>query len=302
MFYLATNTACARKKRPLLPCPAPGEGVHRWIFSTACEMRRRGYSEEAIGDYLETHATRPPQPREISEALRNSAAEVPTPNAGRSVWLAPPRRPKWPNPDGDLIRQAEAEGIGLADLWEASCHRFDDSTTPRDVLGCLFAQEDLICASAVAKAAGKTRSLSKWGERLNACRFVVPSPMVALEGVTQSGRRSPRTLSNVGARRYLVVEFDGVACLDRQAARIAYLARRGPLVMVLHSGGKSLHAWFRAAGASENTLRIFFDLACRLGADPATWTRSQFVRIPEAVREDNGRRQSTIFFNPRGKR
>jgi hypothetical protein len=31
-----------------------------------------------------------------------------------------------------------------------------------------------------------------------------------------------------------------------------------------------------------------------LGADPATWTRSQFVRMPDGTRE-NGQRQ-TIFF------
>ncbi len=36
--------------------------------------------------------------------------------------------------------------------------------------------------------------------------------------------------------------------------------------------------------------------AVSLGADPATWTRSQFVRLPGGVR-DNGKRQPVLFFN-----
>ena len=38
--------------------------------------------------------------------------------------------------------------------------------------------------------------------------------------------------------------------------------------------------------------------AVSLGADPATWTRSQFVRMPEG-RRDNGQRQTAYFFNPK---
>ncbi len=36
--------------------------------------------------------------------------------------------------------------------------------------------------------------------------------------------------------------------------------------------------------------------AVSLGADPATWTRSQFVRMPDGTR-DNGKRQTVYFFN-----
>jgi hypothetical protein len=37
--------------------------------------------------------------------------------------------------------------------------------------------------------------------------------------------------------------------------------------------------------------------AVSLGADAATWTRSQFVRMPDGLRE-NGNRQVVYFFNP----
>ncbi len=37
--------------------------------------------------------------------------------------------------------------------------------------------------------------------------------------------------------------------------------------------------------------------AASLGADRATWTRSQFVRMPDGLRA-NGKRQTLYFFNP----
>jgi hypothetical protein len=37
--------------------------------------------------------------------------------------------------------------------------------------------------------------------------------------------------------------------------------------------------------------------AVSLGADSATWTRSQFVRMPDGMRE-GGARQMVYFFNP----
>jgi hypothetical protein len=67
--------------------------------------------------------------------------------------------------------------------------------------------------------------------------------------------------------------------------------------MAVHSGGKSLHGWFFCAGECEETLKNFMRSAVLLGADRATWTRSQFVRMPDGQRE-NGARQTVYFFNP----
>jgi hypothetical protein len=38
--------------------------------------------------------------------------------------------------------------------------------------------------------------------------------------------------------------------------------------------------------------------AVSLGADPATWLKSQFVRMPDGLR-DNGKRQRVLYFNPK---
>jgi hypothetical protein len=58
-----------------------------------------------------------------------------------------------------------------------------------------------------------------------------------------------------------------------------------------------LHGWYYVFRKPEVGLRSFMDYAARLGADHATWLRSQFVRLPDGLR-DNGKRQVTYYLDP----
>jgi hypothetical protein len=86
--------------------------------------------------------------------------------------------------------------------------------------------------------------------------------------------------------------------LDEQAAVIRHLATMAPLALVVFSGSKSLHAWFRCKGASVEQQRIFFTHAARLGADSMLWTKCQFGRMPDGWRPDKAARQSVLYFAP----
>lgn len=132
---------------------------------------------------------------------------------------------------------------------------------------------------------------------LHRAALIVPSPMSALTGKRKSdGTPSAHTLENTGPRRYLVTEFDS-GTDDEQAALIWHLRQFAPLVLVTSSGGKSLHAWWTCKGISEDTALRFFRYAVTLGADPATWLRSQFVRLPQGYRADKGTLQEALFFD-----
>ena len=119
--------------------------------------------------------------------------------------------------------------------------------------------------------------------------------MSAVSGLTKDGRESKHTISNTGPRRFLVAEFDSGGT-DDHAAILIHLAEYAPLVCAVHSGGKSLHGWFFVASQPEDKIVRFFRYAVSLGADPATWTRSQFVRMPDGTR-NNGARQTVFFLN-----
>ena len=58
--------------------------------------------------------------------------------------------------------------------------------------------------------------------------------------------------------------------------------------MAVYSGNKSLHGWFFCQGEPEEKLNRFMRVAVNLGADTATWTKSQFVRMPDGT-------QHTVF-------
>ena len=126
-------------------------------------------------------------------------------------------------------------------------------------------------------------------------QFIVPSPMSAVTGLTKDGRESKHALDNTGPRRFLVCEFD-TGTIDQHAALLIHLAEFAPLVCVVHSGRKSLHGWFLVQDQPEDKVLRFFRYAVKLGADPATWTRSQFVRMPDGTR-DNGSRQTVYFLS-----
>jgi hypothetical protein len=270
-------------------CPAGGEGVHLWLMQSAWRLKADGHSAPKAADWLERNMTRQPTPRnEIQSVISKVFGQ-----SGGGLRQA--RMPaKWPPLNVEQREAAIAEGVGMVDLWEASPIRFEIPST-EGILSALFPGECLLCMARDQRSA-QTKPHAAWRGHMEHAPLMVPSPMRAAVGKTQDGRTSARCLGNTGTRRFLVCEFDR-GTLDEQAACIAHLAAKGPMVMCLHSGGKSLHAWFTALGTPEPALRNFFARACSLGADPATWSRCQMVRTPDACR-DNGCRQAVYYFNP----
>jgi hypothetical protein len=60
----------------LKPCPASGEGVHRWLFYAACRLVDAALSNEQAETEIEALMTRPPNPpSEIMDALRSARRE-----------------------------------------------------------------------------------------------------------------------------------------------------------------------------------------------------------------------------------
>src|SRR5260221_9898930 len=137
-------------------------------------------------------------------------------------------------------------------------------------------------------------------------------------GVMTDKRESQSCIYNPGPRAYVVIEFDitesgnwaryvrdwrsrEITTFDANVALIIELATKGlprlPLGMAVYSGGKSVHAWYPCSGLNDDQVKPFMARAVRLGADKATWTRCQVVRMPDGMR-DNGNRQRVHYFAP----
>jgi len=222
---------------------------------------------------------------------------------------------RWLSRDFELIGAVADIGNGLVDLWEASPVRLKSNEANTDkVIDLLFPGNPLLCCG-WTRHHFDTRARTNW-YKLQDLQFIVPSAMTAREGLTRQGKLSPHALTNTGPRRFLIVEFDfdannsaeearllerlsteGRDVRDLCAALLLHLAEKAPLALAVHSGGKSLHGWFYCADVREEKILRVFNYAVSLGADRANWTRSQFARMPDGLR-DNDRRQAVYFFNP----
>jgi hypothetical protein len=230
--------------------------------------------------------------------------------------------PAWPKPNLEAIDTIVRSGWTLCDLWESSPVRFeDDESKAEDIIDILFPGDPLLCC---AKSNHKfaTRRREVWRGKLSELPLIVPNPMLAVNGATQGGWLSEHSKSATGRRVYQCIEFDfsekakdgftdtiwappvrgwkadGIEVTDACAALIFHLKNLLPtLAVVCFSGGKSLHAWFRVFEVEPSEQRKFMNRAVELGADRATWSKAQLVRIPDGQRA-SGVRQVAYYFDP----
>lgn len=275
--------------------PQAGEGVHSWLFRTARQLHAHYSNKEEMAELLAAAVAgcgRNVSRREIEDAIAHSASCAW--QLGVHTGLARPR--PWPERDNHRVETILQNGRGLADLWEASNVTIADNHQHTEcVIDLLFPGNPLLCCGAT-QSDFDTQTREIWRNKLRRLQFIVPSPMTSVFGQTKDGRPSKHTLANTGPRRFLVCEFDQ-GTTDTHAALLLHLGGFAPLVCVVHSGGKSLHGWFLVEGQLEDRVHKFFRYAVSLGADPHTWTRSQFVRMPDGTR-DTGCRQTVYYLNP----
>jgi hypothetical protein len=321
-----TAASLAQALKQLATPPVAGQGVHNWLFATACSLHEAGIGRAEKMTLLRDashNVGRKVPDREISGAIIYAEKKA-RPTTGFSdssqIIFAPPE-PAWPEPDYRRVYLMAKDGPGLYDLWEQSPVRFDDEETHvEEVIDALFPGNPLLCVGK-SNYQFATRRREIWRGHLENYPLIVPNPMLCVSGLTAEGKQSEHTKAATARRVYLVTEFDisryardgatltkwahiidawellGITVADACATIILLLAFSQPLVCVVHSGGKSLHAWFRVFNEPEPKLKAFMRSAVVLGADHATWTASQFVRVPGGRRE-NGTRQVTYYLDP----
>jgi len=271
--------------------PMRGGGLHPWLFRIARVLHPYRDREEIIALLAAATADQPVPIGEIEEAVDNSKAVAWRPGQRPTYRAA-----QWPEIDREKREAAIAAGYGLVDLWEQSPWRIDDNKShAEEIIDHLFSGNPLLCVGK-SKSRFATRPREEWRGRLADAQLIVPSPMSATTGRTRKDTESAHSLENTGPRRFLVIEQD-TGTIDEQAAVLLHLAQIGPMVLAVHSGGKSIHGWFFCEGQSEERLLRFMRYAVSLGADHQLWSRCQFARMPDGMR-DSGKRQTVYFLNP----
>lgn len=287
-------------RRELANPPKAGGGVHRWLFTMSLRLvskLTRSQIQTVLAEAL-IDCGRPVSCREIDEAIcaagkwKGSSSQ---PGSGCSRK----GRSKWP-PVNKIAQEEAFLNEFTTGMLSVISPVWVEKETPnaKEFLEMLFEPESLLCVGRSPRVFETVSLENLLKSDLASTELIVPSPMSASHGLTQAGRKSARSNANTGPRRYLVTEFDS-STPDEQARIIWHLNTYAPLLMVLSSGGKSLHAWWPCTSEDEAVILRFFKYAVSLGADPATWSKSQFVRLPQGWRSDKNARQQVMFFDRR---
>jgi hypothetical protein len=282
--------------------PKHGDGqIHNWQFRVARHLHAHRSHEDmfALLKASLSDCGRPVPESEIWDAIRNSEKVAWRPGVEKSGdWKEPQKK----RPEFDQTQFNEVVAVtpfSVADILEKSPIRFEHSDNASEIiLPQLFPNNPLLCVG-WTKYEAITKPLSDFVGELATMQFVVPNPMSKPIGTNKNGTASVRCLDNTGPRIFLVGELDK-GTLDEQASVIKHLTLRYPafpLVLIVFSGGKSLHPWFHALGVTEADIFGFMNYCASLGADPQMLCRCQFARMPGGTR-DNGNRQEVFYWNP----
>lgn len=260
--------------------PQPGQ-CHRWLLIAANKLRNRLPPEVAVA-YLREYARMHIKHRDIGLKEIQRAVEK---SLDASV--------DW-KPNGTSFRWPEKEPALIETVLETMQPHFDmdPKETAASIIPRLFLPDELVCfgpSQFVAKI-GTVEEVAAGGE---SAQFIVPNPMKGLSGIAKDGEPSTRCQDNVRCRRHLITEIDDPGLNPEcQAKIIHFLMTRTtkaigaaiPLVAIVHSGGKSLHAWWKVEGVEADKVLLFFSTACQLGADPTLWDIAKWVRMPGGTR------------------
>lgn len=272
--------------------PMPHDGINLWVMATARKCQLFGISAGEAEQRILAFQGQGRRPLKMTEVRRAVEKAYSTTLPDSPTFT--PKKDKWqPSKTRPTNYRKELKTITPMDIWEASPWILDGGVTQAMILNLLFPDpQGLVC---VGKSAYEfhTAQLRRFKDP-SVLQFIVPCYMTASYGKTQDGKKSMHCLDNCGPRRFCVCDFDEPSS-DRHPAIIWHLKKMFDLVMVLNSGGKSLHAWFTVPEDQEDD---FWKTAIENGADPALMrNRSSFVRMPMGLR-DNGNRQGVLYFDP----
>lgn len=300
--------------------PSPGAGCHTALLGVANLGILAGLTPERIfADIraaIPTGRRRVPD-REIPDAIDKAAAECEPLGKRRKLSREERRayaKQKW---EANRRRQAEqqraekvAEHVGKipeadpVELWERSPIRLTDdpSEDAELLLRSLYGPDELVwCGGVYQQHPPQTPAqwIEDWHRGEGVPPHVVPNPLSGEQAQASNGNPSYRCDAAVSAWRFVLIEFDDLS-IEAQAGRICWMLDQGwAIACVIHSGGKSLHAWFRVNLASADAWQqevhneLFPRYLIPMGADRACRNASRLSRLPGAMRD--GQQQRLLY-------
>ena len=309
----ARRVSSARPSRfmeALRSCPRAGAGVHSWILTCANLAAIAGLSPADAEREILAAMSRPPSPAaEVGAAVRKAYAEH-KPGATFTPRHLAPAKPK-PKPMTAAAFIARGDGATEADWFEASPVRIDWEPGARDAIALLRVLyrpwEHVFCGERYG-GAESVRTAAEWiarfEDRFPVPPHFIPNTLTGREHPLVDGKLSKRGDSAVAGFLYAVAEMDGMGRAEQLALWWGF--RSAPIVALIDSGGKSVHAILRVECANRDEWerevegKLFPRVLVPLGCDPQCRNEARLSRLPGHYRAEKGAWQRLLYLNPEG--
>lgn len=316
----AVTSMHSKYQERLRSIPAPGEGnnCHTYLLGVANLGIMAGVSPEQIFKGIRANVPRGKRPvpdREILDAIKLAVRD----HADGRFVSAP--KPKPLVTDGAAILRKliqQGRGVTEADIRNASPTRIDPQpeSDPAHALPLLYHGGDLLFIGERAESGirGKTiRTCAEWAQYFRGGGkpgpHIIVNPLSGTPAPKKSGGMTYRGDGNVVDFRFCVTEFDA---LDRDSQLAFWAVVNLPIVALVDSGGKSIHAWLdvrkladvRTAEEWDYHIRerLYRQLLIPLGVDSACANPARLSRLPGHFRAEKGRIQRLLYLAPDGRR
>ena len=338
-----THPLEAKFEEALRGIPRPGgNGCHPALLGAANYGAMAGYTEDEIVQRIAAHipqGDREVPEREIRDAARKALIDHALRQSGGRH--SDPPGDSHDAPSFDLCRfmmnhiKAGAGTTGQHIMSVSPVPIPENPTThARLLIETLYAtrMDDYLFVGEHNEI--NVRPISYWldsfqrGEGLKP--HIIPNTFSGELGLKKDGKgMSQRADSCIKGFMHCVVEFDTLPTYllrdevkevlgkERDLEAIPFLASwqlafwamvQLPVVALIDSGGKSIHAWLKVEDCPDNACweqtiekRLYSDFLIPLGVDPACRNESRLSRLPGYYRAEKGRHQRLLYLNPEGR-
>lgn len=312
-----------RRRLAALPEPGKGKGCHPALLGAANVGLIAGRSGQQVFSDLR-RAIRPGSrrvtDREIWDAVTRAERDRALPMSPRCGARPADRHMPEAASLRDALSRLISDGDGVTESDIAAASPVAPAGQPKDqlqqLLDTLYEDLDFVFIGprdAPGRLHETIRYASSWKHLLDqgwsAGEHIILNPLSGEPAQREDGGTTMRGDACVSKFRYCLAEFDS---LDIGAQLSFWAVVDLPVVALIHSGGRSIHAWLsvtklspvpvnsREIWTEQIRTRLYGGLLVPLGVDPACKNEARLSRTPGHFRAEKQQWQHVVYLNPAG--